>query len=215
MKLNSNAVVADGAIDPTHSANFNLVTFIAGKPVKCEGDVVSPSRQWSAAEYPPGIISDYTIMRHCEACVFVYDVSNRASFEAVKWYHQNSLLERSLQRPGHCAFQCSPTCIPRPPYRGTIFVVANKIDRGSGDRVVTKREGEEMCSSIGAEYIEGSAKTGDCIGTALLVSMTTRILLERLRNMDFVGDLRVHAAEGYALPFASYPVLHRNMHFWY
>ena len=169
--------------DPTDSGQFSLDVVIEGKGVVYDGECGSPNVQWAATDYPLGDLSKYLTMRHCETCVFVYDVHNRASFEAVKTYHRNFLLERTLEKPS-CLLQCSPSCMPRPSYQGVMFVIANKTDYDEKDWVVTAQEGEAFSATIGATFIPMSAKTGDGTSRDLLAKMTKLILLRRIHYLS-------------------------------
>lgn len=145
----------------------------------------------SPLDYGEGTLSLWSVGRHCEACFFVYSVGDRASFEAVRWYHEQFLLERSIERKNpRCWYGCDsgvPTyCPPRPPFDGLIFVMANKID---GERVVTKEEGEQLSESLGATYMEISARMGDGVGTELLKRLVSRILLHRITENEVVSQV--------------------------
>ena len=126
LQLKSNSFL--DTYDPSASEEFALHTRIEGKLVLYEGETCSPTLEWPAQDYPQGHISGYWMVRHCEACIFVYDIGNKASFDAVKWYYKNFSLERSLERRGLCPLSCFPTCTSRPPYEGLLFVIANNID---------------------------------------------------------------------------------------
>lgn len=211
-QLNNNAYIDEGTLRDDIGI-FSFSTRIAGKFVLCEGETVTTTR--SADEHRPGEgISAYRVLRHCEACIFVYDVGDRDSFEGVKFNHQNLAMERSLERPPYCILHCSPSCPPRQPYQGLKFLIANKNDRPAEERAVTSREGEELAVSLGATFIEAAAKTGSGVGTELLSRMVQQILLNRLKRLEAVIHEGAHAAEGYRLPGVLDVMRDRNKCFW-
>ena len=116
------------------------------------------------------------MLHHCEACILVYDVTNRASFQALSWYYENFYLERSLERSGPCELRCRPSCAPRPPFRGMFFVIANKIDCDKAEWEVSIQEGEDFCVPIGAVFLQMSAKTGEGSRTEAILDMANHIL---------------------------------------
>jgi GTPase SAR1 family protein len=104
-------------------------------------------------------------MSDVDACIFVYDVGNKASFEDVKSHHEHHL--------------------PHPHLDKVLgFVIANKIDLNQDEWEVTKQEGETFCQSIGAIYIQMSAKTGEGGGTSVAKAITSRIILERIYHLS-------------------------------
>ena len=177
LQLSGDSFLED-SFDPTGSEEFALEKCIKGELVMYEGTLVSPGLKYSAQDHLSDGIGPYFHLRHCEACIFVYDVGNRASFDAVKWYYENLSHERSLERL-YCDVGCSPVCKPRPPYLGSIFVIANKFARNEGEWATTRQEGEDLCASIGATFFPMSCKTGEGGGRVNLESMTFQILLKR------------------------------------
>ena len=148
-----------------------------------------PTLQWSAKTWPEGLGSPYSTARHCEACIFVYDVTNRASFDCLCPYYDNIFLERSLERPKHTAGWCHHDCPPRPPFRGLFFVIANKTDREKTEWAVSMEEGEAFCSSIGAIFMPMSAKTGEGSGSNAVLEMANHVLFQRVQNRPlFEGE---------------------------
>lgn len=84
--------------------------------------------------------------RNAHACIVVFDVTCRKSFENVEyWVHQF--------RQGSSASQQDPAS-------GHVFVLAaNKIDLAE-ERKVTREEGESLAEELGMPYEECSAKEG-------------------------------------------------------
>ena len=163
---------------------IDLKTSIEGKLIWLEGTMGRFSSQWSAKTFPQGLGSPYLKARHCEACILVYDVTNRESFKAMRLCYDNFCLERSLERPqsmaNYCA--CRQDCLPRPPFRGLFFVIANKIDRDEAEWTVSNEEGEDFCASIGAIFMPMSAKTGEGSGSNALLEIVNHVLFRRIEN---------------------------------
>lgn len=175
--------------DPTAGEQFRFRVLVRRTQIVFDGEMASPGLDWSASDYPDGSIAGYYFLRHCETCIFVYDVREKASFDAVKWDHHNLHTERSLERSLCPPFRCSPTCTPKCCFQGTVFVIANKIDRNQDEWQVTIQEAEDYCASTGATFIPISSKTGKGVasdtqaGTNILRTMTYRVLLRRLHNI--------------------------------
>lgn len=85
---------------------------VESKLVCYDGQRLAPA--YSAVDYPKGLLSDYFSLRHVEAVVLMYDVGSRESFDEMKRYLENFLLERSLPATVACTLRCSPSCSPRP-----------------------------------------------------------------------------------------------------
>ena len=194
------------------SCDFRIKTYIEERLVVLDGVFVSanqaPSAEWSGSPLHSG----YFWMRHCEACIFVYDVGSKISFDAVKRHYGDYLINRSLEQ-SHCALSCSPSCGPRPPYQGTIFVIANKIDLDKPQWEITREDGQEFCDSIGATFIQMSAKTGEGGGTSILKGIANRIILQRVQvisagKLQDLNDVQIPN-------ILDTPAYRRNRPFWY
>ena len=136
-------------------------------------------------DYPPDRHSGYYMVRDCEASIFVYDVTNRASFESLGRYHQNFCEERCLERPPWRLSPSSPLSKnpPRPPFRGLFFVIANKIDRDRSDWAVSINEGEDFSARMEAIFLQMSAETGEGAQEEVLNDMASHILLRKIQNI--------------------------------
>ena len=77
--------------------------------------------------------------RGANGFIFVYDVTNRASFESVKRWRDNIGLEMLRQ--------------------SSLVLVGNKADL-EGKREVSEEEGKEMGEKLGMRFFEVSAKVG-------------------------------------------------------
>ena len=161
--------------------SFRWVPRVEDRLVVFEGENNIGDLARSPEDYGPGTISDYSGVRRCEACIFVYDVTNRASFEALQRHHRNFYVERSLERPTLWGLIGSEA-LPRPPFRGLFFVIANKIDCDRNDWTVSIQEGEDFSAPIGAVFLQMSAKTGEGAGKDVLVDIACHILLQKIWN---------------------------------
>jgi Ras-related protein Rab-7A len=102
--------------------------------------------------------------RGSDACILVYDVTDRSSFDELKkWKEEfdsclnggspggrSSLMHNRLQH-GHP--------LGRNMSEVKFIVVGNKADKDASGRVVDAKEGAAYANSIGGEFYEGSAKT--------------------------------------------------------
>jgi len=146
--------------------------------VTLEGNTWLPRAVLETTAYLKANPLEYAWFRHCEACIFVYDVTSRQSFEAIQCYFQNFTLHRSLEMSS-CSCNRFPLCPPRPHFQGMVFVLANKIDIARSDWEIGYEEGEEFYTSIGAVFLPVSAKTGAGVGNDLLPGIARQILLQR------------------------------------
>ena len=199
----------DDTFDPTDNHTFELYSELDGTKIVYEGFEGSPNVEWTALDFGSrDILSSYFNMRHCEACAFVFDPRDAASFEAVKHYYENFLRERSLER-ADCYQHCS-ICVPRPSFKGLVFVIANKIE-GDAAWAVTRQEVEDFCASIEATFVPMSAKTGEGGGIELLKALSRVILLRRLHHISTAESVQVIDGE---MRLGS-PSLQRNEDFLY
>lgn len=162
-------------------------------------------------DYPQGYISPYMELRHVEVCIFAYDVTSRTSFDGMKRYYSDFLLERS--REGRwCRVQCRPICKPRKqPFKGLLYVIANKIDKPQDEWTVALAEGQEYAASIDATFIAISAKTGEGCRKDLLSNMAKHAFLRRTHVLTEGYDNDV---ESQRTAFLNAKI-HRNLRFWY
>jgi Ras-related protein Rab-6A len=100
------------------------------------GDQTVQLQIWDTAgqERFHSLIPSY--VRNSTVAIFVYDITSRQTFDALKQWHKLTL---NLANPA-------------------IVVVANKVDLES-QRVVQSDEGRQYAESIGAQYFETSAVT--------------------------------------------------------
>ena len=127
-------------------------------------------------EYPDDYLSGYDTACHCDSCMFVSDVTDRARIEELSRYHKNFDVERSLER----SVSISANGPPRQPFRGLFFVIATKI--GASDWRSSIQEGEDSSATIGAVFLQMSAKTEKGIGPDVLPDFASLILLRRIQN---------------------------------
>ena len=76
----------------------------------------------------------------CHCILFVYDVADRSSFEAINNWDQD--LKEVIDTE-----------------KTVVMLVGNKVDK-EDDRKVTEAEGAELAKSLGIDFIETSAKLG-------------------------------------------------------
>ena len=153
-----------------------MQTEIEGKPIKFDGE----SNFGDAGKSPTDGEHYFRMVRHCEVCVFVYDVTNRSSFEELRGYYQNFYIERSLD--GSRDSYPAPSDPPRGRFRGLFFVIANRIDSDVHDWTVSPQEGEDFSAAIGAVFLQMAPKTGEGMGPEVLADIARLVLLRRFQN---------------------------------
>lgn len=120
-----------------------VITMVGGKLVKLQ--------LWDTAGQERFSVVTGNYYRNSDGFVFVYDATNRASFDHVEqWMGQ-------VQQH----HECGPTTVK--------ILVGNKADM-AGDLVVTEEEGRAKADSIGAFFIQTSAKTAVNVDMAFLTA---------------------------------------------
>lgn len=127
-------------------------------------------------------------VRRSDATLLVYDVTNIASFEAVKILHR---IAREVTDP-------EPTrggpCVERGPVidskKKLIIIMANKCDLPEKDWAVDRAEAQEFCARDNATWFkEVSAKTGFNLDKeTILTQITDQIYLARASPDSVEGD---------------------------
>ena len=139
----------DDVFNPTHlstiGVDFKIMT------IQIESRVVK-LQIWDTAgqERFRNIVSSY--YRGAHGIIVVYDVTNRSSFD-----HVHTWIEE-IERYG------TP--------RVTKMIVGNKVDLGDAHRVVAAGEGARLAQSVGASFLETSAKDSTNISLAFRMLAT-------------------------------------------
>jgi len=108
------------------------------------------------------------LVRDCEGCVFVYDVSNRVSFEKLADIYK--VVRGVLTAPASKALKPA-------------MVVANKTDLPKAAWEVAAAEGIRFAEQIGATFVETSAKLGSGVDE-MAVGIANGVLLGRIMARD-------------------------------
>ena len=162
-----------------------MQTQIEGKLVMIDGEMSMGPPEWSRA-FRPGIVSGYCMIRHSDASIFIYDVTNRATFEDLEGYHKDYIEQRSLvMTTGRSSQPHSPF---QAPSLGALFVIANKIDHDRSDWEVSIQEGENLSVALEAMFLQMSAKTGDGASEAVLKDIVGHVLLRKIRDIGKSDD---------------------------
>ncbi len=90
-------------------------------------------------------------LRDMAACIVVYDITNRKSFDAVKTWVEDAKRERG-EDSSHSASTTNSSGL-------VLYIVGNKKDLDT-ERVVTAVEGENLAQTLGCFFAEVSAKSG-------------------------------------------------------
>ena len=109
----------------------------------------------------------------------MYDVSDLTSFEDVLRHYKHFYIERSVERQCYGA-PCGKGSPPRPPYKGLFFVIATKLDLEAWQ--VSMQEGEDFSASIGAHFLQMSAKAGEGGGQDALKYIANHVILNTIRH---------------------------------
>lgn len=122
---------------------------INDRPCYIRWDLVSIPSHSGAPSTGPDSLGQ--VVRDSNACLFVYDMSNRPSFETLSKFHEAVQAELSTLQP--TSPSADTDCKRKP-----ILVVANKIDLPPANWAIAKSEGRDFAARIGATYLETSAK---------------------------------------------------------
>merc|ERR1712066_784330 len=120
-----------------------VITMVKGRLVKLQ--------LWDTAGQERFSVVTGNYYRNSDGFIFVYDATNRASFD-----HVEQWLSQVQQH-----HECGPTTIK--------ILVGNKSDMGP-ECVVTEEEGRAKAESMGAFYIATSAKTAANVDMAFLTA---------------------------------------------
>lgn len=114
-----------------------------------------------------------TFFRGSDACILVYDITDRNSFEAL-----TSWVDQFLQGVGQNSSSAKDS--------GYIFVVlGNKCDLSADQRQVQKEEAQEFCDEHGFKFFETSAKTGEKVQDAFEFIARKGIEKSESQSSDF------------------------------
>lgn len=131
---------------------------------------------WSSGPFEFGATEPFFCLggiRYCEACILLYDVTDRRSFEALEHAYGSFHVQRSFPSNIPGLEQCSP-------FRGLFFVIGNKIDLPADEWEVSIQEAEEFSARIGAVFFQMSAKTGQGGGREAMEDIVNHVLLRRI-----------------------------------
>ncbi|ORY67002.1 P-loop containing nucleoside triphosphate hydrolase protein [Pseudomassariella vexata] len=98
----------------------------------------------------------------CHACLLVYEVIRRETFERLDSLYDQIVAEEGTSR------------IP-------FFVVAQRTDRSRRYWNVTLLEADQFSEDIGAVFLSLSAKTGEGAGEDVLIDIASRAILSRVQ----------------------------------
>ena len=110
---------------------------------------------WDTAGQEKFCMLTSSYYRGTDGVIFVYDVSNRKSFEQVEWWIDQVNKKRYSSRTISGDIETLSEV--------TTILVANKCDITESHRQVTEFEGVELAKKYRMRYIETSAKNGNGI----------------------------------------------------
>lgn len=133
---------------PTIGVDFKCKSFnIEGKNIKLY--------IWDTAGQEKFCMLTASYYRGTDGIIYVYDVSNRKSFEQVEWWIDQVNKKRYSSRTISGDVDTLHDI--------NTILVANKCDVKEADRVVTESEGNELAKKYHMKYIETSARNGENI----------------------------------------------------
>lgn len=119
----------------------------------------SPPCSW----YPRSVTRSY--YRNSAGGMLLFDLTNRASFESIRRWHQE--VTDTIQ-----------------PFRMVFLLVGHKSDL-AGQRRVGQREAEKLAASLGVQYVETSAK--DASNVVQAFQMLTVAIYQALQTGRLVA----------------------------
>ncbi|ETO36299.1 hypothetical protein RFI_00763 [Reticulomyxa filosa] len=139
----------DGKFIQTHQATIgaDLLT----KTVEVDNITVS-MQIWDTAGQERYDALGSAYYRGADGCIFVYDITNKSSFEHLNQWRQNFL--------SNAADEHAPVF--------KFLLLANKSDLANDGRKVTSEEGERYAQSSGMTFFETSAKNGNNVNQAFV-----------------------------------------------
>ena len=148
--------VDDVPYDPTGDDSGRKMVTAQQGPVMLNCDLIK-----SNDAYTPTLVE--RLAARSDALICVYSVADRSSFDYVQAL-------------------CRDIPVPPPPEGPVIFVAASKTDLSDWD--VSPDEGRELSSSIGAEFLITSAKTGAGCGDDDAVALVDHIYLNKAKARE-------------------------------
>eukprot|EP01126_Amoeba_proteus_P054058 TRINITY_DN661_c0_g2_i20.p1 TRINITY_DN661_c0_g2~~TRINITY_DN661_c0_g2_i20.p1 ORF type:complete len:202 (-),score=39.20 TRINITY_DN661_c0_g2_i20:215-820(-) len=110
-----------------------------------------------------------TFYRGSDGAIFVFDVTRRDTFDALKQWKQSFLIQ--VGQEGNDRFP--------------MLLIANKIDRLE-DRVITTKMVEEFCKEEKMDFVECSAKDATNVNKAF--ELVTQLVIAQTKPSDFQYD---------------------------
>eukprot|EP01126_Amoeba_proteus_P054057 TRINITY_DN661_c0_g2_i15.p1 TRINITY_DN661_c0_g2~~TRINITY_DN661_c0_g2_i15.p1 ORF type:complete len:190 (-),score=37.97 TRINITY_DN661_c0_g2_i15:458-1027(-) len=107
-----------------------------------------------------------TFYRGSDGAIFVFDVTRRDTFDALKQWKQSFLIQ--VGQEGNDRFP--------------MLLIANKIDRLE-DRVITTKMVEEFCKEEKMDFVECSAKDATNVNKAF--ELVTQLVIAQTKPSDF------------------------------
>jgi len=106
--------------------------------------------------------------RGSDAAIFVYDVSRKNTFDELKSWIDQFLIQ--IAQEGN--------------YKYPMHIIGNKIDRP--DRIVTREAAKEFCDKLGVEYFECSAK--ESVNVEKAFESIARLALSKMNPTQYNFD---------------------------
>ena len=126
--------------------------------------------------------------KNCACALIVYDISNKESFDNVKIWIED------------CRNQCPKTVY--------MILVGNKSDLDA--REVTYDEGQEVANSVGIDFFETSAKTGQNVEE--LFTHTAKDILRNIEKGNYdLSDESCGIKEGFSVEKRSLQPIHSEV----
>ncbi|KAH8890586.1 hypothetical protein GQ53DRAFT_170018 [Thozetella sp. PMI_491] len=156
---------------------------IHGISIDALATTLAPGQLFKKEGYERGMALVRDTIRNCDGCVYVYDVTNRASLESLVKLHSelDGEIEVTRGRTSRSVNICKP-----------VLVLANKIDLPEAEWEVPHDEGRAWAKSIGAAFASNSARTGEGTSESILKMLYQIIIVAaevHIENENFLASL--------------------------
>ena len=120
----------------------------------------------------------FNLIKKCDGILLIYDITDKESFESIPQWMENIQDNKGLDYP--------------------IILCGNKIDL-ENERVISKKEGEELAQKFGITFFETSNKDGKNVEKAAFELINQIIKMRENKMKDILKDFEVIEKDSFLL----------------
>jgi len=120
----------------------------------------------------------FNLIKKCDGILLIYDITDKESFESIPQWMENIQDNKGLDYP--------------------IILCGNKIDL-ENERVISRKEGEELAQKFGITFFETSNKDGKNVEKAAFELINQIIKMRENKIKDILKDFEVIEKDSFLL----------------